>query len=439
MATLQGNANMQPFDYHSAFIDCLPRAARCYFAWIEVCSGTLDVLHALLLSSVSRSIILFSERHIARSRTAEFLENRVRAYDLASIPATRARARALACVIALISALLSPTVRSSSADPVGSRAAIASQRATSTRAAMQAAIARIALTAGGEVGVSARHLESGLTLSLNNGEAFPMASTFKIAVAGTLLTQVDSGRLSLQQMVSVDPALVLSSEGIAEIFPYPGVSASVRNLLESMLTRSDNTATNVLTRLVGGPAAVTAWLRSIGVEGMRVDGDTNGIVGRFFDLPPSEESVDAQLKKLFAVNSTLATLSSDPNAKFDDDLRDTTTPDAMVMLLSKIEDRHVLSASSTDVLLGAMERCITGSKRLRGMLPPGTLVRDKTGTIGGTVNDVGIITLPSGLGRIAIAVYIKKSAKPIAERERAIAEIARSVYDYMLIESAGPR
>jgi beta-lactamase class A len=274
---------------------------------------------------------------------------------------------------------------------------------------------------------------------LHDKEVFPMASTFKIAVAATLLAQVDAGRLSLEQIIPVDPALVLSSEGIAEIFPYPGVSASVRNLLESMLTRSDNTATNVLTRLTGGPAAVTAWVRSVGVEGLRVDGDTNGIVGRFFNLPPSEESVDAQLKKLFAANPELASLSDKPNAKFDDDPRDTATPDAMGKLLSKILDRHVLSASSTDVLLGAMERCITGLKRLRGMLPPGTPVRDKTGTIGGTVNDVGIITLPEGRGSIVIAVYIKKSAKPLEERERVIAEIARSAYDYMLSGSARSR
>ena len=317
--------------------------------------------------------------------------------------------------------------------------AAASKQSTAARSAVEAEIARIARTSGGEVGVLARHLESGLTLSLNDGELFPMASTFKIAVAGTLLAQVDAGRLSLEQMISVDPALVLSSEGIAEIFPYPGVSASVRNLLESMLTRSDNTATNVLTHLAGGPAAVTAWVKSVGVEGMRIDGDTNGIVGRFFDLPPSEDAVETQLKKLFAINPGVADLGNKANAKFDDDPRDTTTPDAMVMLLSKIQDAHVLSASGTDVLLGAMERCITGLKRLRGMLPPGTLVRDKTGTIGGSVNDVGIITLPDGHGRIVIAVYIKKSTKPTEVREHAIAEIARSVYDYMLIESAAHR
>ena len=106
------------------------------------------------------------------------------------------------------------------------------------------------------------------------------------------------------------------------------------------------------------------------------------------------------------------------------------------MLLSKIVDAHILSAASTEVLLGSMQRCITGLKRLRAMLPPDSDVKDKTGTIGGTVNDVGIITLPEAHGRIVIAVYIKKSTKPIEERERVIAQIGRLVYDYMLIESA---
>lgn len=316
----------------------------------------------------------------------------------------------------------------------GSAASAKSPGASAARAAAEAEIARIAQTSGGEVGVLARHLESGATLSLNDGERFPMASTFKIAVAGEVLSQVDAGRLSLGQMIPVDPALVLSSEGIAETFPFPGVSASVHNLIESMLTHSDNTATNVLTRLAGGPAAVTEWVKGIGVQGMRIDGDTNGIVGRFYGLPPGGEPVEAQLKKLIAADPGLEALDSKPNAQFDDDPRDTATPQAMLQLLSKIADAHILKPASTEALLGSMERCVTGLKRLRGMLPPGTPVLDKTGTIGGTVNDVGIITLPGGRGRVAIAVFIKKSAKPFEERERVIAQIARTVYDYMLIE-----
>jgi beta-lactamase class A len=352
---------------------------------------------------------------------------------------TRQRARSVAFVIALMSVGFAPFARAIPAPTKSQGDARVSQKPTAARAAAEAEIARIALTAGGEVGVAASHLESGLTLSLNERVMFPMASTFKIAVAGTVLARIDAGGLALDQIVAVDPALVLSSEGIAEIFPFVGVSASVRNLIESMLTRSDNTATNVLVALVGGPTAVNAWVRSIGVEDMRIDADTIGIVRRFFALPATAESLDAQLQKLFAANPSLAELGSKPNDAFDNDPRDSTTPAAMVVLLSKIVGAHLLSPSSTEVLLGSMQRCITGLKRLRGRLPPETEVKDKTGTLGGSVNDVGIITLPGAQSRIVIAVYVKKSAKPIAERERAIAEIARIVYDYMLIEGARSR
>jgi beta-lactamase class A len=84
------------------------------------------------------------------------------------------------------------------------------------------------------------------------------------------------------------------------------------------------------------------------------------------------------------------------------------------------------------VLTDIMGRCRTGEGRLRGRMPAGTLVAHKTGTIGGTVNDVGVITLPADKGQVVIAVFIKKSDVPFDQRERVIAEIARSVRDYYL-------
>ena len=79
-----------------------------------------------------------------------------------------------------------------------------------------------------------------------------------------------------------------------------------------------------------------------------------------------------------------------------------------------------------------MRRCETGLARLKGMLPDGTDVAHKTGTIGGTTNDVGIMSLPNGAGQVAIAVFVKASARPGAERERVIAQVARAVHDYFL-------
>jgi beta-lactamase class A len=64
------------------------------------------------------------------------------------------------------------------------------------------------------------------------------------------------------------------------------------------------------------------------------------------------------------------------------------------------------------------------------------VVAEKTGTIGGSVNNVGVITLPGNAGKLVVAIFIKKSSKPIEDRERTIADIARALYDYYLFEAA---
>lgn len=301
---------------------------------------------------------------------------------------------------------------------------------TGSRAAAEADIARIAATAHGVVGLTAINLKTGQELTLNPGDAFPMASVFKVSVAGAILAKVDAGTLTLDQLVPVDPNLILDSEGIAEVFPYPGLSVSVRNLLETMLTRSDNTASNVLTRLAGGPAAVTAWVRGQGVEGIRVDGDTISLNERFYHVkaPPG-----TTLNALLAADPAYEAREYTPDPQFDADVRDTATPKAMVQLLTRIQEGRALSSKSTALLQGIMSRCITGKKRIRAMLPPGTPVADKTGTIGGTVNDVGYVTLPDGRGTVVVAILIKKTNSP--DREAIIAQIARSVYDYMIFSS----
>ena len=295
-------------------------------------------------------------------------------------------------------------------------------------AALEAEIRRITARTDGKVGVSVLHLENGARAAVNGGELFPMASTFKIAVAGAILAQVDDGRLRMEQMIAVDPDIVVDSDGIAQNFPHPGIALSVANLIESMLVLSDNTATDVLVRLVGGPAAVTAWLRRIGIQEQRIDRDTAGLIRDFLALPKG-----FSLKVLgpgVAIPNFLE-VAVRPNPAFDSDPRDTSTPDAMVDLLAKIHYGKALSAKSTAVLTAVMVRCKTGLGRLLGMLPPGVVVAHKTGTIGGTVNDVGIVTLPGGNGHVAIAVFVKMSAAPVEEREKLIAHVSRAVYDFM--------
>jgi beta-lactamase class A len=307
---------------------------------------------------------------------------------------------------------------------------IAGQAAAAPRAAAEAELRRIAGTVGGEVGIEAVNLDTGDTLSVNAEDAFPMASVFKVAVAGAILAQVDAGKRNLDALVPVDPNLVLDSDGIAEILPYPGLSVSVRNLLETMLTRSDNTAANVLTRLAGGPAAVTAWVRGAGIKGLRVDGDTIFLNERFFEIkaPPGKT-----LNEVIQADPSYEAREYTPNPHFDADPRDTTTPDAIVQLLVKIDRDHLLKPESRALLLGIMARNTTGGKRIRALLPPGVAVADKTGTIGGTVNDVGYVTLPDASGTVVVAILIKASSSD--QREVVIGQLARTVYDYMILNA----
>lgn len=313
--------------------------------------------------------------------------------------------------------------------------AFASPATAAGPASVQAEIAHISRGIDGVVGVAAWRLDGkGPRILVNADQQFPMASTFKVPIAATVLSQVDKGRLKLDQLVPVDPNMMVESEGLAETFHHPGVSVSVENLLELMLTVSDNTATDTLEKLVGGPAVVTQWVRGQGITGLRVDRDTAGLIRDFYGLPPGPSFPDSLAAGLKA-NPSLEEKGDKPDPKFDNDPQDTSTPAAMAQLLERIYTGKALSPASTNLLREIQERNTTGKARIRARLPEGTVVAEKTGTIGGSVNNVGVITLPGSAGKLIVAVFIKASSKPVEDRERVIADISRALYDYYLFEA----
>jgi beta-lactamase class A len=106
----------------------------------------------------------------------------------------------------------------------------------------------------------------------------------------------------------------------------------------------------------------------------------------------------------------------------------------MASLLARIQLKDLLKPESAELLLDGLLRSQDGDARLKGMLPAETVVAHRMGTLGRTTNDVGIITLPDSAGHIAIAVFVKSSDKERSEQERAIAQVARAVYDYFLFQ-----
>jgi beta-lactamase class A len=231
----------------------------------------------------------------------------------------------------------------------------------------------------GEYGIAALDLGSGEVVSFNGNQPFPMASTMKIAVAAAYLAQVDAGRRSLDER-------------------YGGLSAV--QLMDVMITRSDNGATDAMLAMLGGPAQLNEWLRGHKLSGIRVD-------------------------------RTIAQLLSDRRDLRD--IRDSSTPTAMLQLLRLIDSGDALKPQSRSLLLDMMSRCRTGSNRIRGLLPPGTRVENKTGTLANYTGDVGFLTLPGGR-RVAVAMF----ARGGSNRPAVIATAARAIFDGFGEEAVRP-
>jgi beta-lactamase class A len=301
-------------------------------------------------------------------------------------------------------------------------------------------IARLAPLAGGRVGVAAVHLESGREVFFNRAEPFPMASTYKVPIAVQLLTRVDRGELRLDSLIALTPADLHPGSGtLTELFDDPGVILSLRNLLELMLLISDNSATDVVLRTAGGPAEVTARMRALGLDGIRVDRPTVRLIADWVgvgEIPPAEANARRQFRDVFqqVPDSERAAAAR----RFNDDPRDTSTPEAMARLLARIWRKEILRPETSDLLLDIMLRSTTGVDRIKGLLPPETPVSHKTGTIGGTTNDAGIVTLPGDTSHVVTVVFVKASDKETPERERAIAHIARTIHDYFLFNPTSP-
>ena len=231
-------------------------------------------------------------------------------------------------------------------------------------------LAALATENPGEYGFAALDLQTGAAVSFNGQRPFPMASTMKIAVAAAYLTEVDAGRRSLDETIGATTALTL---------------------IEQMLIHSNNRSTDILIATLGGPAAVDNWLRARRLSGIRVD---------------------RNIAQLLAARRDLH------------DIRDSSTPVAMLQLLRLIDSGDALSPRSRALLLDIMRRCATGRNRIRGLMPPEAMVEHKTGTLSGYTGDVGYLTRPDGR-RIAVVFF----ARGGDNRPAVISTAARAIYD----------
>ena len=293
----------------------------------------------------------------------------------------------------------------------------------------------IARGTDGVVGAAALHLSSGAHFHLNGDDRFPLASVCKLPLAMHILALVEERKLALSDEIEILPQDVWAGVSVIEKSWPAKRRYSLRRLVELVVAQSDNTAEETLFRIGGQGPALAARLRQWKVEGVRVDRserqcdlDRNGIAA-----PPWSQWTDAGLRALIAKTPEADRYRA--LKKSLEDPRDTGTPNATVQLLARLFRGSLLSAASTALLIDILKATTSFPTRLKGLLPPGTVVAHKTGSIGSLkglalgTNDSGVIFLPGG-AQVAVSVYLKDSTRDDATRDRVIARVAKAAFDW---------
>jgi beta-lactamase class A len=273
---------------------------------------------------------------------------------------------------------------------------------------LQKELAQIAAASQGKVNVACSLPGVKLDCNVNPDFHAPMQSVFKLPLALAILHEVELGKFRLDQNIRFEKGdlfTVKTYSPLQDKYPNADVDVPLREILRLTVSSSDNTGSEILLRLLGGPAKLQAYMDSLGIKG--------------FHFQDSEKALHNVDKLQY---------------------RNWWTPAATVQLMRLLADNPPFNAEHTAFIRKMMLETETGPKRLKGELPPGTLVYHKTGSSGvrsglaAATNDLGYITMPNNK-QLAIAVYVTDSRGSQELREATIAKVAKAIYLAALAQS----
>ena len=242
----------------------------------------------------------------------------------------------------------------------------------------------------GRLGVAVLDTGSGDSIGYRKDERFAMCSTFKMLLAAAILKRVDAGKEQLDRTIAMGATGLLPNSPV--LLEHAGGRMTIRELAAATVTRSDNSAANLLLASIGGPPAITGFARSLGDTVTRLD------------------RVETALNEA---------LPGDP--------RDTTSPAAMVANMRGLLVGNQLSPAAREQLIDWLVENKTGDERIRAGLKRCWRVGDKTGSNGdNTTNDIAIIW-PGSHAPVLVAAYLTACAGPESKRNTVLAPVGREV------------
>ncbi|WP_371926879.1 class A beta-lactamase [Bradyrhizobium sp. WD16] len=267
---------------------------------------------------------------------------------------------------------------------------IAARAAAGAPETFAAELKRLEIESGGRLGVAVLDTGTGAVVGQRMDERFAMCSTFKLLATAAILARADAGKDDLSHRI------VFKGRDLVAYSPVTkdragGDGMRIDELCEAAMTRSDNTAANLLVARLGGPAKVTAFARRLGDKVTRLDRIEPGLnLGR-----PGDE-------------------------------RDTTAPKSMAANLQALVLGNVLSQPSRDTLTAWLVGNKTGDTRLRAGLPASWRLGDKTGTGShGTANDIAIVWPPQR-APVIVSVYLTGASVNLDGQNAVIASVGRA-------------
>lgn len=235
---------------------------------------------------------------------------------------------------------------------------------------------------------------------INGNNLYPMLSTFKFHTALAILHKVEKGELSLQQKIFIKKEELLENtySPFKEKYPEGNLELTLEEALEWIVIYSDNNLTDILLRLIGGPQYVEKFINS---------------------------------KDVIIKND-----EEDMHKDWDSQFINKTTPNETIRLLQEFYNGKILNKEHTKWLYTHMLNIASGTKRLKGKLPPNIKIAHRTGTsftndkgMTGAINNFGIIELPNKK-KVYIAVFVHDTYETFDNSEAIIADISKATYDY---------
>jgi beta-lactamase class A len=259
-------------------------------------------------------------------------------------------------------------------------------------APLRRAIAGIERNAGGPIGVALIDTQSGARFNHRAADRFPLCSTFKLLLAARLLHGADTGEWAMSDRLPVTKADMLFNAPFTQM--RIGGTASLLELAEAMAVVSDNPAANIALARIGGPAALTRWLRSIGDQTTRLDRN-----------------------------------EPEMNNETPGDPRDTTTPMAMLTTCRALVEGRSLSPAARTQLFAWMQASKTADTMIRAALPPGWREANKTGAGSWRARNIVSVITPPGRKPIWVAAYLFAAKSELEERNRQFVPLGRAIVD----------